>query len=87
MEGAPAPNEKLEEARQQMQALAVQAGHMQRDCGLDLVPAEFCKEVLKFGLLEVMHQMSLLPSVPQQPHCCAECWHPDCATTHVMLQR
>ena len=53
MEGAPAPNEKLEEARQQMQALAVQAGQVQRECGLEIVPADFCKEVLKFGLLEV----------------------------------
>ncbi len=53
MEGAKAPNEKLEEARQQMQALAVQAGQVQQDCGLDIVPTDFCKEVLKFGLLEV----------------------------------
>ena len=60
LEGATAPNEKLEEARRQMQALAVQAGQVQQDCGLDIVPAEFCKEVLKFGLLEVMHWTALL---------------------------
>lgn len=53
MEGAEAPNEKLEEARQQMQALAVHAGQVQKDSGLDMVPSEFCKENLKFGLLEV----------------------------------
>ena len=36
-----------------MQALAVQAGQVQQDCGLDIAPKEYCKEVLKFGLLEV----------------------------------
>lgn len=53
MEGAPAPNAPLEEARQHMQALAVTAGQVQRDCGLDIVPEDFCKDVLKFGLMEV----------------------------------
>ena len=69
MEGAAAPNEKLEEARQQMQALAVQAGQVQRDCGLDIVPTDFCKETLKFGLLEARHlpleqQRLLLATTP-----------------------
>lgn len=53
MEGAAAPNENLEEARAQMQALALQAGEVQQECGLAIIPAEFCKGALKFGLLEV----------------------------------
>jgi len=52
-EGAKAPNQKLEQGRQQMKDLAVHAGQVQRDCGLDIVPSEFCKETLKFGLMEV----------------------------------
>lgn len=35
---------------------------MQKDCGLDIVPAEFCKEVLKFGLLEVSLSLFALKS-------------------------
>ena len=37
-----------------MKDLAVHAGQVQRDCGLDIVPADFCKETLKFGLMEVL---------------------------------
>ena len=53
MEGAPAPNEKLEEARQHMLSLTVHAGEVQRACGLDIVPEDFCRGALKFGLMEV----------------------------------
>lgn len=53
METVSTPYPKLEEAREQMIALALHAGTVQRECGLEISPEDFCKEVLKFGLMEV----------------------------------
>ena len=55
MEGNAAPNDRLEEARGHMLSLAHQAGEVQKACGLDVVPEDFCRETLKFGLMEVCH--------------------------------
>ena len=60
MEAAPAPNKKLEEARQHMLSLTMHAGEVQRACGLDIVPEDFCNGALKFGLMEVSCVVSFL---------------------------
>lgn len=52
MENVATPYARLEEAREHMKALARHSGEIQRDCGLALMPDDFCKEVLKFGLME-----------------------------------
>lgn len=54
MEGAAAPTAALEDARQHMQALALQVGQAQRGQGLEVVPEDFANEALKFGLMEVL---------------------------------
>jgi hypothetical protein len=43
----------LAEARGQVAALALAAGEVQRECGLQLTPEEFVAGTLKFGLMEV----------------------------------
>ena len=47
------PTPGLAAAKEQMVALAEQAGKVQQQCGLDIVPAEFARGVLKWGLMQV----------------------------------
>ena len=51
MEAAP-PTEALAEACQHASALAWQAGQAQQECGLDILPDEFVRSTLRFGLVE-----------------------------------
>lgn len=51
MEAAP-PTEALAEACQHAAALAWQAGQVQQECGLDILPDEFVRSTLRFGLVE-----------------------------------
>lgn len=52
----PTLNDKLAEARQTMIKLAQAAGTVQRDCGLDILPEEYCRSVLNFTLMEVVYE-------------------------------
>ena len=51
VEAAP-PTEALAEACQYASALAWQAGQAQQECGLDILPDEFVRSTLRFGLVE-----------------------------------
>lgn len=53
-----APTAALADALDHTIMLAHQAGQLQRDCGLDILPDEFVKSTLKFGLVEVRHLAS-----------------------------
>ncbi|KAK9827734.1 hypothetical protein WJX81_007278 [Elliptochloris bilobata] len=55
IEAAP-PTEALAEACQHAAALAWQAGQAQQDCGLDILPDEFVRSTLRFGLVEVVYE-------------------------------
>ena len=48
-----APTAALGDALDHTIMLAMQAGQVQRDCGLDILPEDFVKGTLKFGLVEV----------------------------------
>ena len=48
-----APTAALGDALDHTIMLALQAGQVQRDCGLDILPEDFVKATLKFGLVEV----------------------------------
>ena len=50
---AAAATPALAEARETVIALTRQAGKVQQDCGLDILPDEFARSVLKWGLMEV----------------------------------
>lgn len=50
---APASTPALAEARENVVALTRQAGKVQQECGLDILPDEFPRAVLKWGLMEV----------------------------------
>ena len=50
---APAATPALAEARETVVALTRQAGKVQQECGLDILPDEFVRSVLKWGLMEV----------------------------------
>lgn len=50
---APASTPALAEARENVIALTRQAGKVQQECGLDILPDEFPRTVLKWGLMEV----------------------------------
>lgn len=50
---APASTPALAEARQNVVALTQQAGKVQQKCGLDILPDEYARNVLKWGLMEV----------------------------------
>ena len=50
---AAAATPALAEARETVIALTRQAGKVQQDCGLDILPDEFARGVLKWGLMEV----------------------------------
>lgn len=50
---AAAPTPALAEARETVVALTRQAGKVQQECGLDILPDEFVRSVLKWGLMEV----------------------------------
>lgn len=49
----------LAEARETMVALTRQAGKVQQECGLDILPDEFVRSVLKWGLMEVCAALRL----------------------------
>lgn len=54
VEAEPAvPTGALADALDHTILLAHQAGQLQRDCGLDILPEEFTRSTLKFGLIEV----------------------------------
>ena len=57
---APASTPALAEARENVIALTRQAGKEQQECGLDILPDEFPRAVLKWGLMEVTSFYSLL---------------------------
>ncbi len=50
---ATAATPALAEARETVIALTRQAGKVQQECGLDILPDEFARSVLKWGLMEV----------------------------------
>ena len=50
---AAAATPALAKARETVIALAEQAGKVQQQCGLDILPAEYARNVLKWGLMEV----------------------------------
>ena len=50
---AAAATPALSEARETVIALTRQAGKVQQECGLDILPDEFARGVLKWGLMEV----------------------------------
>lgn len=50
---APAATPALAEARETVVALTREAGKVQQECGLDILPDEFVRSVLKWGLMEV----------------------------------
>ena len=50
---AAAATPALAEARETVIALTRQAGKVQQECGLDILPDEFARVVLKWGLMEV----------------------------------
>lgn len=62
MDAAP-PTPGLAAAKEQMVALAEQAGKVQQQCGLDIVPAEFARGVLKWGLMQVSREKQCAEAV------------------------
>ncbi len=50
---AAAPTEALADACDHAVALAYEAGRMQQECGMDVLPEEYARGALKFGLVEV----------------------------------
>lgn len=52
-EAEPALTPRLAQARDEAIQLALVAGRVQRECGLDILPEEFVVNTLKFGLMEV----------------------------------
>ena len=48
------PTAALADALDHAALLAQQAGQVQRACGLDILPDDFVRSTLKFGLTEVM---------------------------------
>jgi len=48
------PTAALADALDHAALLAQQAGQVQRACGLDILPDDFVRATLKFGLTEVM---------------------------------
>lgn len=67
---AAAPTPALAEARETVVALTRQAGKVQQERGLDILPDEFVRSVLKWGLMEVCTPPSWLEiaaSVPFLP--------------------
>ena len=50
---APAPTEALADACDHAVALAYEAGRTQKECGMDVLPDEYARNALKFGLVEV----------------------------------
>lgn len=53
---AAAATPALAEARETVVALTEQAGKVQQQCGLDILPAEYARNVLKWGLMEVVYE-------------------------------
>ncbi|KAL0030068.1 hypothetical protein WJX79_004816 [Trebouxia sp. C0005] len=53
---AAAATPALAEARETVIALTRQAGKVQQECGLDILPDEFARGVLKWGLMEVVYE-------------------------------
>ena len=47
---------RLEEVKDMAAALALAAGATQKDCGLDIVPEDYVKSTLNFGLMEVVYE-------------------------------
>ena len=71
---APAATPALAEARETVVALTRQAGKIQQDCGLDILPDEFVRSVLKWGLVEVcaaLRQIGRLMDATAARCCCS----------------
>ena len=64
-----APTAALGDALDNTITLALQAGQVQRDCGLDIMPEDFVKATLKFGLIEVGDAASCFPTAFERPGC------------------
>lgn len=57
-----------------MVALTRQAGKVQQECGLDILPDEFVRSVLKWGLMEVCAALGLTGLLlPQQRNVTPRC--------------
>ncbi len=50
---AAAPTDALADACDHAVALAWEAGQVQKECGMDILPDEYARGALKFGLVEV----------------------------------
>ena len=70
VEAAP-PTEALAQACQHASALARQAGQAQQECGLDILPDEFVRSTLRFGLVEARPPDARFPAGGCQP----PAWH------------
>ena len=55
-DGEPAVPESLERARDLAMTVALAAGEVQREAGLDILPEEFVASTLRFGLVEVVYE-------------------------------
>jgi antiviral helicase SKI2 len=51
--------EQLVMCCQQMKTIALNLGHLQKDHGLEIDPAEYCDASLKFGLVHVVYEWAL----------------------------
>lgn len=47
---------RLEEVKKVMIKMAESLGRTQMNCGLDVVPLEFVRETMKFGMVEVVYE-------------------------------
>lgn len=52
----PRLTDRLKAARQRAESIAHMAGSVQRDCGLQIDPAEYTRGALNFGLAEVVYE-------------------------------
>ena len=52
----PTLTKRLEGARTAATEIAISLGAVQMTCGLDIIPSEYARSVLKFGLMEVVYE-------------------------------
>lgn len=63
---APAPTDALADACNHAVALAWEAGQVQKECGMDILPDKYARGALKFGLVEVRARFHTLCSLVEQ---------------------
>ena len=51
--------ERIASGCKKMKQIATNLGRLQKECGLDIDPLEFCEESLKFGLVHVVYEWAL----------------------------